>query len=91
MEVDVKSLETQQLITYARSVGINPHGMDRQSIEEEIVAMNTSIVPAKENVRLKTIEDILSAISPVIEQIQADLKKVQIAIGLREPGKEKKE
>ena len=88
MEVDVKRLSVPELVKYARSAGVNPHGMTRQGIEDEIELVNQPVVPAQENLRLKTLEDILNALSPAVQQLQADMKQVQTALGLREENKD---
>lgn len=88
-EVDVKALSIPQLVVYARSLGINPHGMDKQAIEDEIATMNNPVVPVQDDSRVTTIESIIASMSPVLEQLQADVKQLQIATGLREPEPEK--
>lgn len=82
-DVDIKVLDVPQLITHARSLGINPQGMRRDEIENEIAAATNPPVPTKENQRILVLEDIIKAISPVIEQLQADMKKVQVCCGIR--------
>ncbi len=88
MEVDATQLPVLDLIKYAKSVGINTHGMTRQGIEDEVELVNQPVVPAQENLRLKTLEDILNALSPAVQQLQAEMKQVQTALGLREEEKD---
>lgn len=83
MSVDVKELEVPELVKYARSVGVNPHGLNREALEDEIALATTPIVPEKENRRLAVLEDIVNAMSPVLQQLQFDMKKVQTVTGLR--------
>lgn len=82
-EVDVKGMEVPDLVKYARSLGIQPHGLNREALEGEIALASQPIVPVKENKRLAVLEDILNALSPIVQQLQQDMKKVQTATGLR--------
>ena len=90
-EVDVKLLDVPQLLTYARSLGVDPRGMNREAIEEEIAVTTKPVIPSQEDGRIKTLESIIAAISPVLEQLQVDVKQLQVATGLRAPDKEEKD
>ncbi len=85
MTVDVKELDVPDLVKYARSLGINPHGLNREALEDEVALANTPIVAQdqKENRRIATLEEIVNALSPVVQKLQFDMKKVQIAVGIR--------
>ena len=87
-DVDVEQLDVPQLIEYAKSLGINPRAMNRAAIEEEIATTLNPVVPVQDDPRIATLESIISAISPVLEQLQADVKRLLFATGLTEPDKE---
>lgn len=82
-DVDVKELDVPELVKYARTLGVQTHGLTREGLEDEIALANQPIVPSKDNRRIAVLEDIINALSPVVQQLQFDMKKVQTATGLR--------
>ena len=88
-DIDVTKLDVPQLVAYARSLGISTHGMNRQEMEDEIASATKKVIPEQGNPRLDTLESIIAAISPVLEQLQTDVKQLQFVTGLTTPEKDK--